>query len=184
MTLDDNFHTRLMATRAEKGMSQAELADKAGIAPAQLSRYESGRNKPRGEIVARLARALEVSMQWLCTGDIPFDEGRGPQLTFSLPDTLHQLVAAEALRENRSVPQEIIERLELTFADQGGYRQPPTLQEAIRVFEEEAEKMGASFQLMFSKPGSRDKPDKPSESTEPTDPQKPAVKRIVRPAKK
>jgi len=50
-------------------MSQSELAAKAGVAPAQISRYESGKHEPRPHVAARLAAALDCSVAWLFNGE-------------------------------------------------------------------------------------------------------------------
>ncbi|MBY0242956.1 MAG: helix-turn-helix domain-containing protein [Burkholderiaceae bacterium] len=65
MTLNDTFGGRLAQARGLIGLSQSELAEQTGIAAAQISRYESGRNTPRPAIVAKLASALSVTMEWL-----------------------------------------------------------------------------------------------------------------------
>lgn len=60
MTIKDLFAERLRLLRGERGLSQIELATAAGIAPAQLSRYELGKAYPRAEILAKLANVLGV----------------------------------------------------------------------------------------------------------------------------
>ena len=77
MNSNDTLGGRLAQARAEKGLSQAELGDLAGIAPAQISRYESNRNVPRLGHISKLARSLAVSMHWLNTGaDTPNGQSR------------------------------------------------------------------------------------------------------------
>lgn len=60
-------------------MSQAELAAAAGVAAAQVSRYEADKNLPRPHVVARLASALSVDANWLMHGD---DAASGAQVRF------------------------------------------------------------------------------------------------------
>lgn len=69
MTNNDTFAKRLIQRRAEQGYSQEELSKISGIAAAQISRYEAGRNKPRANIIAKLAETLEVPFNWLAYGD-------------------------------------------------------------------------------------------------------------------
>lgn len=66
---EKSFSQRLIQRRAEMGLSQADLASKAGVAPAQISRYESGKHEPRPHVAARLAEALQCSVRWLFNGD-------------------------------------------------------------------------------------------------------------------
>ena len=57
--------SRLTAARKWRGMSQAELATKAGIAQGYLSDLETGRRKGLGETLEKLAMALTISPTWL-----------------------------------------------------------------------------------------------------------------------
>lgn len=43
MTNNDTIAKRIIEMRAERGMSQSELAAASEVAPAQISRYESGK---------------------------------------------------------------------------------------------------------------------------------------------
>ncbi|MFM8978929.1 MAG: helix-turn-helix domain-containing protein, partial [Planctomycetia bacterium] len=53
------FAEALCAARAAAGLSQADLARRAGLTPAYVSLLESGRRRPpRPPVVERLARAL------------------------------------------------------------------------------------------------------------------------------
>jgi DNA-binding XRE family transcriptional regulator len=48
--------------RAELGLTQAELADRAGMTQPQLSRLESGGATPTVPLLARLAAALDAEL--------------------------------------------------------------------------------------------------------------------------
>lgn len=74
-----SFGARLLRVRVERGMSQAELAAAAGVAAAQVSRYEADKNLPRPHVVARLASALSVDAAWLMQGD---DDAPSTQIRF------------------------------------------------------------------------------------------------------
>ena len=67
MTIKDDFAEKLRLLRGERGLSQVDLANLTGIAPAQLSRYELGKSYPRAEIMAKLASALGVDRRELST---------------------------------------------------------------------------------------------------------------------
>ncbi|MEO6505586.1 MAG: helix-turn-helix domain-containing protein [Terrimesophilobacter sp.] len=47
--------------RAEAGLTQSELARRAGIRQASISKFESGRERPRPETYARILLAARVS---------------------------------------------------------------------------------------------------------------------------
>jgi transcriptional regulator with XRE-family HTH domain len=53
----------LRAARERVGISQADLADRVGLAPSHLSRLESGeKESPRFETVSRIAAELGLSL--------------------------------------------------------------------------------------------------------------------------
>jgi transcriptional regulator with XRE-family HTH domain len=61
---------RIKAVRQERGWSQAQLAEKVGVAQSSIGNIESGvRQRPR-ELVS-IAKALNVSPDWLETGKGP-----------------------------------------------------------------------------------------------------------------
>ncbi len=49
----------ILRTRRKLGLSQAELARRAGIRPETLNRIEQGRNKPSMPTIAKIDRALK-----------------------------------------------------------------------------------------------------------------------------
>lgn len=61
---------RIKALRTEAGHSQAELAERVGGDGRQISRYENGRITPSLDALARLAEALNVSLDHLVFDDI------------------------------------------------------------------------------------------------------------------
>ncbi len=62
---------RLEETRRRRLLTQAELADKAGVALITVTRLENSKSNvnPRADTVRRLAEALEVDPAWLLFGD-------------------------------------------------------------------------------------------------------------------
>ena len=54
------MENRLTVIRAEKKLSQAELAEKAGISRTTLSQIENEKATPDGETIAKLVKALGV----------------------------------------------------------------------------------------------------------------------------
>ncbi len=62
---------RLEETRKRRILTQAELADRAGVALITVTRLESSKSNvnPRADTVRRLANALDVDPAWLLFGD-------------------------------------------------------------------------------------------------------------------
>ena len=59
------FGERLKQARLERGISQKDLAEAAGIAINSLRTYEQGRHEPGLFCATCLAIALGVSLDWL-----------------------------------------------------------------------------------------------------------------------
>lgn len=56
---------RLARIRELRQISQADLADMVGLGTQQIYRYENGKTKPDGDVVAKIAQILEVSTDYL-----------------------------------------------------------------------------------------------------------------------
>jgi transcriptional regulator with XRE-family HTH domain len=63
--MPESFPELLRKTREGKGLSQSELAHKAGFQPSAISHFESGRRAPSFENLRRLADALSVTIDYL-----------------------------------------------------------------------------------------------------------------------
>lgn len=61
----NDFATRLNELMNEKGIRQVDIATKTGINKGRISRWMSGSNIPSGENLAKLAKALGVSSDYL-----------------------------------------------------------------------------------------------------------------------
>lgn len=64
----EQFGDRVRGLREKRGWSQNELAERADLAPAALSRILTGEREPRMAHVVALASALEVSLTELVAG--------------------------------------------------------------------------------------------------------------------
>ncbi len=62
------FGERLHRYRDDRGLSQRQLAQLAGIDPMQISRYERGQGLPTADTLADLAKVLRVSIDALLLG--------------------------------------------------------------------------------------------------------------------
>ena len=68
------FGKKLAVLRLERALTQQQLADKVGVHPSQVHRYESGNALPAFDVLKALAIALSVS-----TDELVFDKNeRGP----------------------------------------------------------------------------------------------------------
>ena len=63
------FRIRLL--RVLKGMTQAELAKKLHIGASAVGMYEQGRREPNIDTLIALSNIFEVSIHFLCAGEIP-----------------------------------------------------------------------------------------------------------------
>ena len=59
------FAQRLKESREQKGWTQKQLSEKAELTPTTLSAYEKGLKNPSLTSAVRIARELEVSLDWL-----------------------------------------------------------------------------------------------------------------------
>lgn len=104
---------RLLAARLQRGLAQADVARRAGLAPSYLSRVENGRIQPTFRTVQQIAAALGASMHELSDSPAGEEHPRGPCPVTARGRCLLDLIAAEADEEHYS-PREI--RLLRSFA--------------------------------------------------------------------
>lgn len=140
--MDNSLGLRIIKARSALGWSQADLASHSGVAAAQVSRYEQGRNVPRPEVLAKMAKALQVDFDWLSMGATAADASREPtakrdKVTLTLSNSEYAQFAELAAEEGVSVEvllnklfQELLEGLS---ADD---ESTPTLEERVARLEE------------------------------------------------
>lgn len=63
-----SFPKRLRQLRLVRDWSQGQLAKKAGIDTQRISKYERGVSSPPLETLVKIARVLEVSLDYLLVG--------------------------------------------------------------------------------------------------------------------
>lgn len=56
---------RITEVRSSKGLTQAQLAEKAGVTPAAISQIEGGHRVPTIPVLHRIASVLDVSIDYL-----------------------------------------------------------------------------------------------------------------------
>lgn len=64
---------KIKQIRNEKGLSQKELAERAGLNIKLISKYETNTIAPKLESLKKIARALDVTTDYLLFDDVPKD---------------------------------------------------------------------------------------------------------------
>lgn len=89
--------TRIAALRRNVGLSQAQLASRLGISASAMGMYEQGRREPSADTLLALSRELQVSVDYLLTG-----QAQTPAESETLSALLlRQVAAADRRLENR-----------------------------------------------------------------------------------
>ncbi len=112
---------RLKQRRQFKGFSQSDLARRLDVSAQQITRWETGANDPAADAVARMARTLECTTDWLLgLVDQPQAHVRARELSAeeqqlidlyrqgNLPDIITRLV--NELAGSRPQTQPVVER--------------------------------------------------------------------------
>lgn len=58
----EHLHEQIRRLRRQRGIRQSDLAARAGIAPASLTRIERGRTDPQESSLEALARSLDAEL--------------------------------------------------------------------------------------------------------------------------
>jgi transcriptional regulator with XRE-family HTH domain len=124
MTDNDDFQKRLIARRAEMEWSQEDLSRESGVAAAQISRYESGKSKPRPNVIKKLSTALMVPFDWLAYGNesmfklsSPEEQMMGTLIHLELPEEVSKYVTREAVRLGVSSSDVVLRILTEIYSD-------------------------------------------------------------------
>ena len=98
-----DFSSKLRDIIESRGVTQSWLAEKTGATEATISRYLSGVHKPNLDIVARIAQALNVSIDYimdLSLSPTPYKElERAGLLPYARGKNIR--IAAKARRDSR-----------------------------------------------------------------------------------
>jgi transcriptional regulator with XRE-family HTH domain len=73
VTLPITVAQRIAFQRNHLGLTQSQLARRAGVKTSTLQAWETGRKEPRADKLLRLAGILQVSLVWLMSGNTPDD---------------------------------------------------------------------------------------------------------------
>jgi len=102
---------RLRAFREKHGLSQGDIAERAGILREQVCRYEVGKALPSLKCLGVLARFMDVTVDWLLFGE---DD---PKVLVRDRLLLQRFVAAQDLApEDRRVVLDLLDALMLKAA--------------------------------------------------------------------
>lgn len=71
---------RILEALKLRGITQAELAQKAELSKSAVSAYVKGQYLPKGESIQKMARVLNVSEEWLSGKDVPMNP-KAPKIT-------------------------------------------------------------------------------------------------------
>src|SRR5262249_5961645 len=99
----DVFPERLRAAREKRGLSQGDLATRAGLQASAISHFETGTRKPSFDNLRRLADALDVTTDYLL-GRVTDDQA------LAGADRLHRHLD-RLTSEDREMAEDILELL-------------------------------------------------------------------------
>jgi transcriptional regulator with XRE-family HTH domain len=86
-SVGSSYGKRLLLARREKGFGQDELAEKVGVHPKTISRWENDRQQPNGAQEDRLLEVLEITRDWL-RGRTNSGVRETPHVAYGLPQTI------------------------------------------------------------------------------------------------
>ena len=92
---------------AAKNISNKQLADAIGVSPGNVSDWKSGRSKPSAEVLARIAKFLGVSTDYL----LGLSSGRRIDQDFSIFLTENDLAEYISYLENYPETKDILRML-------------------------------------------------------------------------
>jgi len=89
------FAKKLKKLRGEKGLSQQNLADLAGVNKMLISKYETERSTPSMDNLGKIAKALDVTVDYLVFDNVPSID----RLEFKDVELMEKFRAAEDLSD-------------------------------------------------------------------------------------
>ncbi|RAY11127.1 XRE family transcriptional regulator [Actinomadura craniellae] len=121
------FGQRLRHLRRSRGLTLADLGERVGRAPSQLSLLENGRREPKLSLLQALAAALEVPVEELLRKQPP---SRRAQLEIALEeaqrDPLYRTLGVPYLKVSKRMPNDVIEHILALFTELRRSRTKPT----------------------------------------------------------
>lgn len=121
------FGQRLRHLRRSRGLTLADLGEKVGRAPSQLSLLENGRREPKLSLIQALADALGASAEELLRRQPP---SRRAQLEIVLEEAQRDPVYARLglphLKAGKRVPNDVLEHLNALYSELRRQQTKPT----------------------------------------------------------
>lgn len=105
-----SFPEKLRQAMHDKRCKSADISKGTGINPSVLSRYLSGRNKPRSDNIIAISHYLNVSPEWLLSSSDSPESTKKSQVISSVTEPLLKQIEDK---------EKIIELLEQMDADKG-----------------------------------------------------------------
>lgn len=85
MDMQEHVGRKLYLARVEAGMPQSELAARLGCTSSAISHWEVGRNFPSFELLVRICREFNKSLDWLLEGSEGVDSFTGTRTLGARP---------------------------------------------------------------------------------------------------
>ncbi|MQA86479.1 MAG: helix-turn-helix domain-containing protein [Streptosporangiales bacterium] len=121
------FGQRLRHLRRTRGLTLAELGERVGRAPSQLSLLENGRREPKLSLLRALASVLDVPVEDLLRRQPP---SRRAQLEIAIEeaqrDPVYRSLGLPHLRIGKRVPNEVLEHLLALYGELRQRQAKPT----------------------------------------------------------
>lgn len=128
------FSDNIRFLRTQKNLSQQELADKTSMSRVRYSKYEDGRSEPPYELLIRISKYFNISIDLLLTVDIrkyPLED------VLKLPDNRIVLpVVVDQLGYSDPEYIESLQRISLPFLINGKYRAFPAKGDSMPPFKD------------------------------------------------
>lgn len=96
---------RIQLARKESKLSQKELGEKLGVSGSMVGQYESDLRNPKLVTLQRIADALGVDVNWLCTGRTTEQQNQTQSASQNYDDTLELLAFLNLSPEDTLVVQ-------------------------------------------------------------------------------
>ncbi len=93
---DYKFGNFLCMLREKNAMTQADLANKLGVTPAAVSKWENGSSKPRVEVLFQLANILGVRAEELMNGQYIAEEKLDSEIVKQINERYNYLMRVDS----------------------------------------------------------------------------------------
>lgn len=143
----------LRKLRLEKGLTQAELAKKAGVSEISIRKYEDGSRNPKIQTLIKLADALQVSLSELQYGIIPNDTSNTKKIVFdNVVDKDHPFNIILEKIENEQALSSEESKMFKEYSGKGISR----LQQYLDFFSERLKESLSSYYLLLNDDGKKE----------------------------